>query len=196
MRMPCTFCISVEPIEQCLRWPIEQCLRQWRAEQWRGTAARGFLVLPYSTVDRLSRGRGSDSSRTPRSEPRPGPPAAVAAFYAPPPPLPLRRSGSRSRAPSPPSRISRLAVARSRPWRGRLPRKCTSRTRVCVNVMRSTRKHTTPTQLPLDPASRFLPISHLVSITLERPTVSSRSARWWCARGSEEPSTRDRVASG
>ena len=120
-----------------------------------GTAARGFLVLPYSTVDgrpALAGGRGvPDSSRTPRSEPRPGPPAAVAAFYAPPPPLPLRRSGSRSRALA--------AVLASHPRCGMRcgpiapPRgagvcragKCTSRTRVCVNVMRSTRKHATPT---------------------------------------------------
>ena len=48
-----------------------------------------------------------------------------------------------ARAPSPPRSHLALAVARSRPWRGRLPRKCTSRTRVCVNVMRSTRKHAT-----------------------------------------------------
>ena len=125
-----------------------------------------------------------------------------------PPPLPrfmLLHLPSHSAAPrltlARPRRGSRISPSlcgpiAPAPWRGRLPRKCTSRTRVCVNVMRSTRKHATPTQLPLDPASRFLPISHLVSITLERPTVSSRSARWWCARGSEEPSTRDRVASG
>ena len=56
MRMPCTdlhafICISVEPIEQCYQ---VACMVAWHRHRRTG----GFLVLPYSTVDRLSRGRG------------------------------------------------------------------------------------------------------------------------------------------
>ena len=51
MRMPCTFCISVEPIEQCYQVACTGGVAWHRR-------TGGFLVLPYSTVDRLSRGRG------------------------------------------------------------------------------------------------------------------------------------------